>query len=135
MTESMREEIEFTVAPLLREILDDARKLMHQEAQLVRVEVREESVKVRQAVTYVMAGGTALLIAVLLFAFMLVQLLATEWFKAPLWVAFGMVALVSSALGAISAYVGLRKLQEVRASSERALKTLREGFGWMQRTM
>lgn len=135
MTESMREEIEFTVAPLLREILDDARKLMHQEAQLVRVEVREESVKVRQAVTYVIAGGTALLIAVLLFAFMLVQLLATEWFKAPLWVAFGMVALVSSALGAISAYVGLRKLQEVRASSERALKTLREGFGWMQRTM
>jgi drug/metabolite transporter (DMT)-like permease len=135
MIDSIREELESTVTPLLREILDDARKLMHQEAQLVRVEVREESVKVRQALTYVIAGGTALLIAVFLFAFMVVQLVATEWFKAPLWVAFGMVALVSSALGAISAYVGVRKLQDVRASSEQAMKTLREGFGWMQRTM
>lgn len=135
MIDSFREELESTATPLLRDILDDARKLMHQEAQLIRVEVREESIKVRQALTYVIAGGTALLIAVFLLAFMVVQLLATEWFKVPLWAAFGMVALVSSALGAISAYVGVRKLQDVGASSEQAMKSLREGFGWMQRTM
>jgi hypothetical protein len=135
MIDSFREELESTVTPLLRDILDDARKLMHQEAQLIRVEVREESIKVRSALTYVIAGGTALLIAVFLLAFMVVQLVATEWFKVPLWAAFGMVALVSSALGAISAYVGVRKLQDVGASSEQAMKSLREGFGWMQRTM
>ncbi|MFN4894733.1 MAG: phage holin family protein [Pseudomonadota bacterium] len=135
MINSIREELESTVTPLLREILDDARKLMHQEAQLVRVEVREESVKMRQALTYVLAGSTALLIAAVLGSFMFVQLVATEWFKAPLWAAFGIVALVSAALGSALAVVGARKLRDVRESSERTMKALREGFGWMQRTM
>jgi drug/metabolite transporter (DMT)-like permease len=135
MMDSIREELESSVTPLLREILDDARKLMHQEAQLVRVEVREESVKMRQALTYVIAGSTALFIAVLLFAFMAVQLVATEWFQAPLWAAFGIIACLSSAVGTLCAYIGIKRFEDVRASSERALRTLREGFGWMQQTM
>lgn len=135
MVHSMREELESTVTPLLREILDDARKLMHQEAQLVRVEVREESIKMRQALTYVIAGSTALFIAVVLGSFMLVQLVATEWFQAPLWAAFGIVALVAAIFGAVCAYIGSQRLRSVRESSELAMKTLREGFGWMQRTM
>lgn len=117
------------------EILDDARKLMHQEAQLVRVEVRQEGVKMRQALTYVIAGSTALFVAIVLFAFMFVQIVATEWFQTPLWAAFGIVACISSAVGAVSAYIGAKKLQDIRVSSEQSLKALREGFGWMQRTM
>jgi hypothetical protein len=133
MVDSIREELESSVTPLLREILDDARKLMHQEAELVRFEVREESVKMRQALTYLIAGSTALFIAVVLSSFMLVQLVASEWFKAPLWVAFGSVALLSATLGGVLAYVGARRVRAVRESSERAMRTLREGFGWMQR--
>jgi hypothetical protein len=135
MMESIRDELESTVTPLLREILDDARKLMHQEAQLVRVEVREESLKMRQALTYVIAGSTALIVAAILFAFMVVQLVATEWFHVPLWAACGVVASISVAFGAVSAYIGAKRLQAIRVSSEQALRTLREGFGWMQRTM
>jgi hypothetical protein len=135
MTNSVREELESTVTPLLREIFDDARKLMHQEAQLVRVEVREESVKVRQALTYLIAGTTTLFMAVVLCSFMLVHLVATEWFQAPLWAAFGVVALAAAILAAVCAYIGTQKLRAVRERSELAMKTLREGFGWMQRTM
>jgi len=135
VVDSMREEIESTVTPLLREILDDARRLMHQEAQLVRVEVHEESAKMRPALTYVITGGVALFLAALLCSFMVVQLVATEWLRAPLWASFGVVALASAFLGAGLAYVGARRLKSVRESSERAMKTLREGFGWMQRTM
>jgi hypothetical protein len=133
MMDSIREELESTVTSLLREILDDARKLMHQEAELVRVEVREESVRMRQALTYLIAGSTALFIAVVLSSFMLVQLVASEWFNAPLWVAFGAVALLSATFGAVLACVGGRRLRAVRDRSERAMRTLREGFGWMQR--
>ena len=135
MTNSIREELESTVTPLLREIFDDARKLMHQEAQLVRVEVREESVKMRQALTYLVAGTTTLFMAVVLCSFMLVHIVATEWFQVPLWAAFGVVALVAAILAAVCAYIGTQKLRAVRKSSELAMKTLREGFGWMQRTM
>lgn len=135
MVDQIREEIESTVTPLLREILDDARRLMHQEAQLVRVEVHEESAKMRKALTYVITGGVALFLAALLCSFMVVQLVATEWLRAPLWVSFGIVGLVSAILGVGLVYLGARRLKSVRESSERAMKTLREGFGWMQRTM
>jgi len=135
MENSIREELESTVTPLLREILDDARRLMHQEAQLVRVEVREESIKMRRALTYVVTGSAALFIALFLGSFMVVQLVATEWFRAPLWLAYGVVAVLSALLGSVCVYVGARGLQDVRQSSELAMKTLREGFGWMQRTM
>jgi membrane-associated HD superfamily phosphohydrolase len=135
VVDQIREEIESTVTPLLREILDDARRLMHQEAQLVRVEVHEESAKMRQALTYVITGGVALFLAALLCSFMVVQLVATEWLRAPLWASFGIVGLASAILGAGLAYVGARRLRSVRESTERAMKTLREGFGWMQRTM
>lgn len=135
MADSIREDLESTVTPLLREILDDARRLMHQEAQLVRAEVREESVKMRHALTYAIVGSTALFIAVVLCSFMLVELVATEWFQAPLWAAFGVVALVAAVVGAVCAYVGAQKLRAVRESSELAMKTLRGGFGWMQRAM
>ena len=128
---SIREELESSVTPLLREILDDARKLMRQEAQLIRVEVREESVKTRRALSYLISGSCGLFIAMLLLAFMLVQLVATEWLKAPLWVAFGVVGVVSGLLGVAFVLLGARELRHVRDSSERAMKTLREGLGWM----
>jgi hypothetical protein len=135
MLNSIREELESTVTPLLRDIVEDTRTLLQQEAQLFRAEVREDTVKVRQAMTLIVAGGASILISILLCAFMLVQLLATEWLQAPLWLSFGLVALVTATSGGILSYVGGKKLESVRESSERSLQAMREGLGWMQRTM
>lgn len=135
MINSIREELESTVTPLLREIFDDARKLMHQEAQLVRAEVREESVKMRNAVALVALGIASGAVSLLMVSFMLAYLIGSEWFNAPLWVGFGAVALVGALGGAGFLYAGVRRLKLIRESSEQAMRALRGGFGWMQGTM
>jgi hypothetical protein len=131
----IREELESTVAPLLREIVDDARKLVRQEAELIRSEVREESARARQALTLLISGSAVLFISLLMCAFMLVQLVATEWLEVPLWAAFGIVAVVMALIGGGLSFFGGRKLESMRDSSGRSLRSLREGFGWMQRAM
>jgi protein-S-isoprenylcysteine O-methyltransferase Ste14 len=131
MIESLREELESTVTPLLKEVLDDARKLMRQEAQLIKTEARAEGDKTRRALIFISVGGAVAHAAVLLLAFMLAHLCAGPWFGIPLWAAYGVVALFSLALAALLVYRGLRNLKEARESSERTLQALREGFEWM----
>jgi hypothetical protein len=135
MINSIREELESTVTPLLREIFDDARKLMHQEARLVRAEVREESIRMRNAVALVALGIALSAVSILMLGFMLAYLVGAEWFNAPLWVGFGFVALVGALGGAGFLYSGFRRLKLIRDSSEQAMRALRGGFGWMQGTM
>ena len=135
MFDSMREELESTVTPLLRDIFEDARRLMHQEAQLVRAEVLEESRAMRSVVLCTVMGGIALAIGCILGAFTLVYVIAGDWLQAPLWVSFGVVALCISLVGLGFLWRASRKLQSIKNGSEQTLKALREGFGWMQRTM
>jgi hypothetical protein len=135
MFNSIREELESTVTPLLRDIFEDARSLLQQEAQLLKAEVREDGAKVRQAMTYIIAGSVSIAISVLLCAYMLVQVLATEWLKVPLWVSFGLVAIAMAVCGGIFSYIGGKKLEAVKESSERSIRAFKEGFGWMQRPM
>lgn len=132
MFNSIREELESTVAPLMREIFEDARKLMRQEAQLVRAEVKEESRRIQGAFVYVALGGAALFVSVFLCSFMLAYLVAVQWFDVPLWLAFGLVAVVMAALGVALSYRGLKMMRAVTRSSGQTIEALREGFSWMQ---
>jgi hypothetical protein len=135
MFNSLREELETTVTPLLRDIVEDARTLLQQEAQLVRAEVREEVTRMRQAFLLIAAGGVVIVIAVAMCAVMAALLLSGEWLHLPQWMAFGIVATVMALIGGILAYIGGKKLEAARESSERSMNTLREGMRWMQRTM
>lgn len=134
MFNSLREELETTVTPLLRDIIDDARTLMQQEAQLVRAEVREEASRMRQGFTLIIAGGVLLVISMALCALMAVQLISTEWFSVPLWMSFGIVAVVVALTGGVLSYIGGKKLEAIRESSERSMRALQEGMKWMQHT-
>jgi hypothetical protein len=135
MFDSMREELESTVAPLLKEILEDARRLAHQEAQLVRVEVQEEARAMRTVLLCTVMGCVAVAIGSVLAAFTLVYVIADGWLKAPLWVSFGVVSVVVFCVGLGLLWRAGAKLQGIRSGSEQTLRALREGFGWMQRTM
>jgi len=135
MFNSLREEFESTVTPLLRDIVEDARTLLRQEAQLVRAEVREEVTRMRQAFALIVAGGVLIVVAVALCGVMAAQLLSAKWVHLPLWMSFGIVAMVMALIGGVLAYVGGKKLEAARESSERSMNALREGMQWMQRTM
>ncbi len=135
MLDSVREDLESTITPLLKEILEDARRLVHQEAQLVRVEVQEEARAVRTVVLCTIMGSIAVAIGSVLAAFTLVYVIAGNWLQAPLWVSFGAVAVLVFGVGLGFLWRAGRKLQGIRTGSEQTLRALREGFGWMQRTM
>ena len=134
MFNSMREEFESTVAPVMRDILEDARKLMFQEAQLVRSELKEDSRRAQSALVYAVCGGALLFIGVALSSFMLVYALATQWTAMPLWLAFGLVSLFLALLGAGFSFLAMRRWRSLAESSGRSLQALREGFGWMHRS-
>lgn len=127
----MREEFENTVAPIMRDILDDARKLMRQEAQLVRSELQDDSQRVQSALVYGVCGGALLFVGVTLSSFMLVYAVATQWMSVPLWLAFGLVSLFLAILGAGFSYMAMRKWRSLGESSTRSFRALREGLGWM----
>lgn len=133
--DSIREELESTVTPLLRDILEDARKLARDEAELVRAEVRDDATKVRQAVAFVFAGSVSIVISILFCALMLAELLTVAWLKTPLWMSYGIVATLLAGAGWLFSYVGGRRLDALQDSSRRSLQAFREGFGWMHRTM
>jgi len=134
MFNSMREEFESTVAPIMRDILDDARKLMRQEAQLVRTELQEDSQRAQSALVYGVCGGAFLFIGVALSSFMLVYAVATQWTSVPLWLAFGLVSLFLALLGAGFSFLAMRRWRSLGESSSRSIRALREGFGWMHRS-
>ena len=135
MFDSIREELETTVAPLLRDIVEDARKLVQQETELVRVEVREEVELMRQAMFYLVAASTLLVVALLMSAFMFVYLVSTDWFQIPIWQGFGIIAVVAGIVGVVFSVVAGRKLKRIRESSIRSAQALREGTEWMRRVM
>jgi uncharacterized membrane protein YqjE len=134
MFNSMQEEFESTVAPIMRDILDDARKLMRQEAQLVRVEIKEESRKAQSAFACTFLGSALLFVAVLLSSFMLVYAISARWLETPLWLAFGIVAVCLALVGAGLSLLGLKRWRAVSEDSGRSLDALREGFTWMHRS-
>ena len=135
MFNSMREEFESTVAPIMRDIVEDARKLMRQEADLVRVEIKEESRKVQAAFACTLMGSALLFVAVLLSSFMLVYAIAARWVETPLWLAFGIVAVCLAVVGAGLSLLGLRRWRAVSESSGRSFDALREGLTWMHRSV
>lgn len=133
MIEDVRRELESTVAPLLRGILDDTQRLFRQELALAKVEVQEDAVRARDAIVGFSLGFIAGVSSFVLLCFSIVYLLLWLTPALPLW---GSFALMAAALAIISVFLtrrGARKAREIRGYPREALNSSLEGFQWMQR--
>ena len=112
-------------------ILDDARVLMRQEAQLFKDEVKLELSKAGRAASGFGVGAVLGSVGALFLLLMLVHGL-NEWFEWPLWVCYGLVGAAITGSG-IALIVRARSLADsVHTTPLRSLHTMKENVQWIK---
>lgn len=133
MLEDVRREVESTVAPLIRGILEDSQKLFRQELALAKVEVREDARRARDAVIAIGAGVVICLVGLFLFGCMLAYLIDVLSDTIPLWGAFGVVAAIFFLVGGGLLFGGGKRAKGIKGIPEQTVETMRENVQWIQR--
>jgi uncharacterized membrane protein YqjE len=111
-----------SVSSLIGGIIDDFQRLLRHEVALARQEVTEEWTKTKLAMGLMGAGLVALSIALLMFSFMLVHLIALAL---PVeWACFGIVCAIFLAIGGGIMGVGYSYFQKVHMIPPRTAQTI-----------
>jgi hypothetical protein len=133
MLEDVKQQVESTVTPLLRGILEDTQKLLRQELALAKVEIKEDATRLKGAVIEMGIGSWLAAIASILIAFTLVHGLDAAFEGLPLWGAYAIVALVFAVAAAVLLSAASKRMKSVRVVPERTVETMRENVQWIQR--
>lgn len=120
-----------TISPLVSDIVDDARKLFAQEAELARAEIREEIARAASAGTKVGLAAGFIVIGCVLAAFALVHLAVYLVPDLPLWGAFGAIAILFLLGGAILFAISRRQAGKVSLVPRKTMSSLKENASWL----
>lgn len=119
---------------LVSGILDDARLLLRQEAQLLRDEVKLELSKAGRAASGFGVGAVLASVGALFLLLMLVHGL-NEWLLWPLWACYGLVGGLISGVG-IALIVRAQSLAaSVHTTPQRSLHAMKENVQWIKERM
>jgi len=116
---------------LVSGILDDARALMRQEAQLLKDEVKLELSKAGRAASGFGIGAVLAGVGVLFLLLMVVHGLH-EWFAWPLWVSYGLVGAAIAGIGIALILRAQALAGSVQATPRRSLHTMKENVQWIK---
>ncbi len=133
MLEEVRREVESTVAPLIRGILEDSQKLFRQELALVKVEIREDARRARNFILVISGGAIVCLVGLFLFGCMLAHLIDATSDAIPVWGAFGVVAALAFLVGGVLLLEGAKRARGIKGIPEQTVETIRENVEWIQR--
>ncbi len=125
MAPEIQTENQQSMASLVSGIISDAQKLIRQELELARQEVRQEWTKARDAALSMAIAAGAAFFAALLFLFGLVYLLAAVT-PVPAWGWFLIGALLLGIGAGILFFTGKQKADEVSVIPPRTAETLKE---------
>lgn len=118
-----------SLAALLDGIIDDVQRLLRQQVELVRVELKEDVRRLAFGLVVAINGAVLLAVGGLLLGFALAHFL--EWIVAPhlpLWVCYLIVAGAGLLTGTVLMYVAWRKFNA--ALPEQSLAALKENLQW-----
>jgi len=115
---------------LLAGIIHDAQRLLSQQIELVKVEIKEDIRKTLTGVAFIAAGAGLLAVGGLLLCFMVVYLLAWAFPGLELWVCFLIVGGALTLLGVTLLFAALRRFQSFNPLPEQALAGLKENLQW-----
>lgn len=120
---------EASVAALVGGIINDAQRLLSQQIELIRVEIKEDVRRAATGLALVAGGAIFLAIGAVLLCFMLVHLLAWAFDPhLPLWTCFLIVGGAIALAGAVLVYVAVRKFSH--SLPEQSLAALKENLQW-----
>lgn len=119
---------------LVNGILDDARVLLRQEAQLLKDEIKLELSKAGRAASGFGIGAVLAAVGTLFILLMLVHGLH-EWLSWPLWICYGLVGAAIAGIG-ITLIVRAQSLAgTVQTTPHRSLHTMKENVQWIKERM
>jgi hypothetical protein len=120
-----------SLSGLVGGIIEDAEKLIEQQFELLKLDVRKDIQRAKDATVLLGAGVGVLAAAGLLLLFMLVHLLF--WLagpQLPLWACFAIVGGVLAIIGGVVLYLGKQKLDTLNIVPEESTKGLKENLQW-----
>jgi MFS family permease len=115
-----------SVASLVGGILEDGQKLVRQEVALARREVAETCDKAKTGVALLSSALAVGTVGGVLLGFMLATLLTQFLLPNHPWASFGIVGSLFAFVGAVLAFCGIKKINEVHLSLPQTAETLRE---------
>jgi len=118
-----------SVGSLVGRLTGDLSKLMRQELDLAKAEMREEAKKAGKAAGFLGGAGLAGLMVAILASFTLIWVLDEQ---IPLWLAALIVTLLWAILGAVLFMMGKKQLAEVNPKPEQTIESLKEDKQWVQ---
>ncbi|ANZ40810.1 hypothetical protein BBK82_37315 [Lentzea guizhouensis] len=118
---------EESLGDLVSELTGDLSKLMRQELELAKAEIRQEATKAGKATGMLAAAGFAGYLTIVLLSFALVFALGAVM---PLGWAALIVAALWGIAGAVLYTSGRAKLRTVNPKPERTVETLKEDVEW-----
>jgi protein-S-isoprenylcysteine O-methyltransferase Ste14 len=121
-------------AALLTGIVDDLQRLLRQEAQLAKQELKQEWQKTKSAAASFVIGAAVLVFAVQILLFMLVYVLA-YYTAIPVWGCFGIVGVVLALGGLGLLLLSKQKAGQIQLPPPQTVATLKENAQWIQNQM
>jgi uncharacterized membrane protein YqjE len=119
---------ERSLSELLSELSDDVSRLLRQEVQLAKVELKQEATKAGKAGALLGAAATLGFVALLLVAW------AASWGLAavlPTGLAFLVVSVVVGAVAAGLGLAGKKRARRINPTPETTIETLKEDKEWL----
>jgi len=119
-----------TVTSLLTGIVQDAQRLLSQQIELLKVEIKEDLRKTATGLGLIAAGAGFLLMGFLLLCFMLVYLLDWAFPGLGLWLCFLIVGGLLTLLGGSFVYAAVMRFKSFNPLPDQALAGLKENVQW-----
>jgi hypothetical protein len=121
---------EATFSELISGIAEDAQRLLQQQYQMLRAEVKEDIRRTKQALLYMSVGIVASLIGAL-FVMLALPLLINWGFDLAPWVGFAIVGGVLLVVGIIALFAGKRIFEKNNPLPDKTLNALEENLSWI----
>jgi hypothetical protein len=119
-----------TLTELVAGIAEDGQRLISQQYQMLRAELREDIRRTKAAVAYMGFGAAATAVG-LLFLVVAVPLLLNWGFNLPPWAGWAIIGGVLLAAGVIGLFAGRRIFQKNNPLPDKTLNALEENLSWI----
>jgi di/tricarboxylate transporter len=119
-----------TLTQLVSGIADDAQRLIGQQYQMLRAELKEDGRRTKSALGYMSVGIVATLIGVMFLAVAL-PLLINWAFDLPPWAGWAIIGGVMLVVGLIGLFVGKRIFEKNNPLPDKTLNALEENLSWI----
>ena len=122
-----------TLTELVSGIADDAQRLIHQQYQMLRAEIKEDIRRTKSALTYMGFGIGASIIGALFLVVALPLLLndLLDVVTARPWIGWAIIGGVMLAVGLIGLFAGRRIFQKNNPLPDKTLNALEENLSWI----